>query len=174
MNTMKTKDASVHLGISQTTVKRWASHYPSSFQKDHLGHYIFSEYEFNLLQYIKDQIELGNPLDQIELPINPNSTSVDASEIELMSMDEPNMISRIYEVERSLHQKADEVVSAQVRQHRTELEELRQVVAQLAATVETMQKKNIKPVSQREALQPSSLGNTPGRARKKRFFRFFF
>ncbi|WP_239615644.1 MerR family transcriptional regulator [Cohnella mopanensis] len=175
MNTMKTKDAAVLLDISQTTVKRWASQFPSDFHKDHLGHYVFTGPQINLLLYIKDRIEQGTTLDQIKLPVSPKVDLLGKTDILPMPRDEKEWMVRINEVERSLQQKADEVVSAQVLQHRAELDELRQMVAQLAASVETLQEKGVKSVTPREefwSTMPTIAAATP--PKKRGFFRTFF
>ena len=175
MNTKKTKDVSVVLSVSQTTIKRWASQFPADFQKDHLGHYIFSDHQISQLLYIKDQIERGNTLDLIKLPVRAVADPVQKKPVTAIPpVDDTKLLSRIREVERSLEQKADEVVSAQVLQHRAELDELRQMVAQLAATVETMQGKGLKPTAQREEFRLPVADKASVPARKRGFFRTFF
>ncbi|WP_229263975.1 MerR family transcriptional regulator [Cohnella cholangitidis] len=174
---MKTKDAAVLLDVSQTTVKRWASQFPADFQKDHLGHYVFTGPQINLLLYIKDRIEQGTTLDQIKLPVSPKADSDSANKAVAVPFpkDEKELMARVREVERSLQQKADEVVSAQVLQHRAELDELRQMVAQLAAAVENLQDKSAKPVARQEepwAPVPTVAAIPP--SKKRGFFRTFF
>lgn len=68
MVVLKTKDTADALGVSPTTVKRWVLHFSRCFQKDRLGHYVFSEQDVCRLQYIKSRIEQGSSLEQIELP----------------------------------------------------------------------------------------------------------
>ncbi|RED58116.1 MerR family transcriptional regulator [Cohnella lupini] len=175
---IKTKEASERLGVSQTTVKRWASQYPSSFPKDRLGHYVFSEREISLLLYIKDEVDQGNALEQIVLPVPLSASEPRRSEVDLFELEEPEILSRIREVERSLTQKADEVVSAQVLQHRSELDELRQMVAQLAASVENLQGTSSKSDMPREEFRLPApgqpLGQASSPARKRGFFKSFF
>jgi len=178
MSSLKTKDASERLGVSQTTIKRWASHYPSSFRKTPLGHYVFSQREFALLQYIKGRIEQGATLEQIALPGPPAEEAArDPAPADLYAAEARELQRRISEVERSLEQKADEVVSAQVRQHRTELDELRRSVAQLAAAVETLRS----PPPANAALPESEPFRAPALPeepalpkRKRKLFRTFF
>jgi len=182
MRNLKTREAAERLGVSQTTVKRWASHYPSSFRKDPLGHYVFSQREFGLLEYIKSQIEGGRTLEQISLPepSAPASTPAASSAAEPFSEGKRELLLRIFEVERSLDQKADEVVSAQVRQHRAELDELRRTLVQLAAAVETLESRaaamtaaarseELRLPSVQTPVQPVSLPE-----RKRKLFRTFF
>jgi len=171
--TKKTKDVSELLGVSQTTIKRWASHYSNFFQKDRLGHYIFTEHECNLLLFIKEQVELGNPLDQISLPIKSSSTLRNLA-IHSNLPDENDLSSRIREVERSLEQKADEVVSAQVLQHRAELDELRQIVNRIAATVETMQAGGVHSKSPHGNIRLPVAEKSSPPTSKRTFLRHFF
>jgi len=182
MSSLKTKDASERLGVSQTTVKRWASHYPSSFRKTPLGHYVFSQREFALLQYIKGRTEQGATLEQIELPGIPaerserEAATSDAA-YEACASEAREALKRVFELERALEQKADEVVSAQVRQHRAELDELRRSVAQLAAAVESLRPRPsggaIRPAEEPPRLPP--VAETPrSPSRKRKFFRSFF
>lgn len=174
MSLMKTKEAAELLGVSVTTVKRWASHYSSDFRKDPLGHYVFSRREIGLLQYIQERIEQGGTLERIVLPGGSPSPTDRASPV-FAPEGSAEWLSRLAEVERSLDQKADEVVSAQVRQHRAELDELRRTIAQLAASVETLQKQaqptdeQIGPEIRLQAAHPPVVP-----AKKRKLFRTFF
>jgi chromosome-anchoring protein RacA len=172
MDIAKTKDASELVGVSQTTIKRWASQFPSFFQKDRFGHYVFSEKQISLLIYIRSHIERGDSLDQITLPINLTSEPAKKQVVEETPMDE--LFSRIHEIERSLGQKADEVVSSQVLQHRSELEELRQMISQLAATVEIMQNPSPKSFALPVEFYSANADKPLLPARKRGFFRSFF
>jgi chromosome-anchoring protein RacA len=172
MDIVKTKAASELLGVSQTTIKRWASHFSESFHKDHLGHYVFAEEQISLLLYIKDRIDQGDSLDQITLPAETPSSSEPQMTFNTTEIPLNDMLSRLREVERSLEQKADEVVCAQVLQHRVELEELRRSFAQLAASFDTLQKPMPKPFSTPKYNYPISSDPPPPRVRKKRFFFF--
>ncbi|MBW7476114.1 MerR family transcriptional regulator [Paenibacillus oenotherae] len=68
MDVWKTKDTAGALGVSPTTVKRWVLHFSHYFQKDRLGHYIFSGQDVRRLQYVKERMEQGDSLEQITLP----------------------------------------------------------------------------------------------------------
>lgn len=197
MTIMKTKDVSEFLGISQTNIKRWASHYPHYFNKNQLGHYVFTEQEVNMLLYIKNEVSQGHALPQIPLPVIPVSLPLHEPSISNKPyVDQPmdEVLSRIREVERSLQNKADDVVSTQVLHHRAELEELRKMIEQIAVSVEKMQKPGVdrftfnegtsassssapRPLPSVTAQKPASSGNAqqPSTPVKKRgFFRSFF
>ncbi|MCL6602185.1 MAG: MerR family transcriptional regulator [Paenibacillus sp.] len=144
MEILKTKDAADRLSVSQTTIKRWVTHFPSYFKKDRFGHYIFSEQEINLLTHIKDRIEHGETLDGINLTTNklPQEPLQNKPSLHTNDNSIEDMVSRMDHIERSLNHKADEVVSIQLLQQREELEDLRQMIQQLAASLETIQKPN--------------------------------
>ncbi|XID91301.1 MerR family transcriptional regulator [Paenibacillaceae bacterium WGS1546] len=174
MSLMKTKEAAELLGVSVTTVKRWASHFSSEFRKDPLGHYVFSRREIGLLQYIQERIEQGGTLERIVLPGGTPSPDDRAPSVAVPGRS-AEWLSRLDEIERSLDQKADEVVSAQVRQHRAELDELRRTIAQLAASIEALQMQ-AKPKEEQtgpEIRQPTALSPAVP-AKKRKLFRTFF
>lgn len=86
MGVLKTKDTAVALGVSPTTVKRWVLHFSHCFQKDRLGHYVFSEQDIRRLQHIKSRIEQGSTLEQIELP-SLDVAGSEPEQIKLPSLD---------------------------------------------------------------------------------------
>lgn len=168
---LKTKDTAELLSVSQTTIKRWASHFPASFHKDRNGHYAFSDKQISLLIFIKERVDQGDPLDQIILPTH--SVLEQVKPFDNLTTPMEDLLSRLREVERSLGQKADEVVSAQVLQHRVELEELRQVVSQLAASVETIRHPSSnKPLTLADHFPSPVIHPSPAPVRKRRFFIF--
>jgi chromosome-anchoring protein RacA len=144
MKVLKTKEAAQELGVSQTTIKRWVSFFHLSFRKDRFGHYVFSDEDITKLQHIKEQIEQGMNMSQIDLPPLDSAQEASASS-EQPGLDADELLARIKQLEQRLAQKADDVVSFQVLQHRKELEEIRKSVEQLAATVEDLRKTQPKP-----------------------------
>jgi chromosome-anchoring protein RacA len=176
MSILKSKDAADLLGVSQTTIKRWASTLPDCFQKDRAGHYIFSEQEISLLIHIKDRIDHGETLDHIALMINnqaPESLP-DKPDTAVHDIPMEDMLSRIELVERSLDRKADEVVSTQLLQHREELEELRQMIEQLAASMETMQNPAALSFAAQDEIHPLAAAKLQAPPKKRGLLRSFF
>ncbi|RAP74634.1 hypothetical protein DL346_21510 [Paenibacillus montanisoli] len=149
---VKSKDAAETLNVSQTTVKRWASHFHNYFQKDRLGHYVFTQQDLAMLGYIKEALERGDTMDMIVLPESePESEPAQLQAAELQTANGPGQqiaaanessseLSEIYfrleQVEYKVEQKADEVVTTQLLQHRSELEELRRLIDHLATAIE--------------------------------------
>ncbi|CAH1217384.1 Chromosome-anchoring protein RacA [Paenibacillus plantiphilus] len=175
MGVLKTKDTAVALGVSPTTVKRWVLHFSHCFQKDRLGHYVFSEQDIRRLQHIKSRIEQGSTLEQIELPSldvagaegdgtvdnvieMAGNAMIEHVRNEINELNEAHardntgeesaeLMSQIRQIEYTLAHKADEVVSMQVLQHRLELDELRRIVEQLVLSVEALQKPKLRPLT---------------------------
>ncbi|MFC4775810.1 MerR family transcriptional regulator [Paenibacillus sp. GCM10023252] len=233
MSVVKTREAAEMLGVSQTTIKRWASTYPHSFYKDPNGHYLFSDEGLERLVHIKEQIDKGKTMDQIELPSlgmsqaqpmpqaqphsaqpqaqpmpqaqphsaqpMPQSPSTlqqqpsqqlhhpsaqpqqQAAKLEAAASREETspppsngeveeLMARIRQMELLIDQKANEVVSMQVLQHRKELDEIRKTVEQIAACIETLQGQQPMMPQAEAAGQNSGLDT---RARKRGFFRIF-
>ncbi|GGG11674.1 hypothetical protein GCM10010912_65160 [Paenibacillus albidus] len=175
MDIVKTKDAAELLSVSQTTIKRWVSVFPNFFQKDRFGHYVFSAQEIELLIHIKDRIDRGETLDSIDLTTHtqPLRPLQDKPSLHTQDKSMEDVVSRIDHIERSLQQKADEVVSVQLLQQREELEELRQMIQQLAASFETIHKPG-KAHSSHEEIHPAAAAMLQAPPRKRGLLRSFF
>lgn len=176
MGILKTKDAADLLSVSQTTIKRWASTFPNFFQKDRFGHYIFSEQEIDLLIHIKDRIDHGETLDRIILISNkqPSEPLHDETPVRTHDPSVEDMLTRIEHVERTVDQKADEVVSVQLLQQRKELEELRKMIEQLAVSIETIQMSNNKTYSSHDEIHPIAAAKLQAPPKKRGLLRSFF
>ncbi|WP_339320335.1 MerR family transcriptional regulator [Paenibacillus sp. FSL R10-2734] len=177
MEILKTKDAAELLSVSQTTIKRWAAMFPDFFPKDRFGHYTFSEQQISLLSHIKDCINHGEPLESIQLSIpNENQMSKSLQDPIHHTDAEPmqDILSRIHYIERTLDQKADEVVMIQLLQQREELEDLRMMIKEIAASLEPTQvsKGNYYPPN--EASPPVTTTRLPSPPRKRGLLRSFF
>lgn len=178
MEILKTKEAAELLSVSQTTIKRWAAMFPDFFPKDRLGHYTFSEQQISQLNHIKDRINQGEALEGIDpdltndkLPRGPLRENPSL----YTDGDPMNKIwSRIEYIEHALDQKASEIVSVQLLQQRAELEDMRVMIKELSATLETIQKPGSPSLSPREELYPVAAGRLTSPPRKRGLLRSFF
>ncbi|MEK3687989.1 MerR family transcriptional regulator [Paenibacillus sp. FSL R10-2736] len=178
MEILKTKEAAELLSVSQTTIKRWAAMFPDFFPKDRLGHYTFSERQISQLNHIKERINQGEALECIHLDLTNDNLPRGPLQENLSpdTDDDPmNKIwSRIGYIEHALDQKANEVVSIQLLQQRAELEDMRVMIKQLSATLETMQKPGSNSLSTYEELHPVAAGRLTSPPRKRGLLRSFF
>lgn len=177
MEMLKTKEAAELLSVSQTTIKRWAAMFPNFFPKDRFGHYIFTGQEIGLLRSIKERIEHGETLDSIDLAGNkqpePAEPLHDTRPPHTPDKPMQELLSRIVHIEHSLDQKADEVVSVQLLRQREELEDLRQMIQQLAVSIETIQKPASR-ASSSEEMRPIATAKLQAPPKKRGLLRTLF
>ncbi|SFA48478.1 chromosome-anchoring protein RacA [Anoxybacillus pushchinoensis] len=131
---LKTSTVAKRLGVSTKTVQRWVKKYNIPCKKNEAGHYMFTNEAVEQLEKYKF---LGIEEEEKE--------HVDWEEVE----------QRLNELERKVEQKADDVVSFQLLQHRREMEEMLQHIQQLErriAELEQQQKAELpveKPTKQK-------------------------
>lgn len=176
MEMYKTKEVAELLSVSQTTIKRWAAMFPNVFPKDRFGHYIFSQQEVSLLKSIKTRIDQGETLDRITLTGHNQPAGPLQSTRPVQAEDKPmhEMWSRITQIEHSLDQKADEVVSVQLLRQREELEDLRQMIQQLALSIETIQQPGLQAAAAHEELHPIAAAKLKALPKKRSLLRTLF
>jgi chromosome-anchoring protein RacA len=176
MEMYKTKEVADLLSVSQTTIKRWAAMFPAYFPKDRFGHYIFSPQEVSQLKSIQSRIDQGETLDSITLTGSKLTAEPMQPARPLPVQDKPmqELLSRIVYIERSLDQKADEVVSVQLLRQREELEDLRRMIQQLALSIETMQQHRHQAAAAYEELHPIAAAKLKAPPKKRSLLRTFF
>ncbi|WP_338554133.1 hypothetical protein [Paenibacillus sp. KS-LC4] len=200
MNLLKTKDAARQLAVSETTIRRWVALFPASFSKDMFGHYIFDEPALEKLQSVKTKLEAGELLHEMTLPALIQTVDVtglqqvaasaadasaqfpafglEAAENRLDSAcdlknPQEELAERLERIEGTLARKADEVIGVQLLHHREELEEIRQTLNQLAASLSSMQERN-RQLSSLVALQNAAASMERKQNKKKNLFRLPF
>jgi chromosome-anchoring protein RacA len=114
---LKTSNIAKRLGVSPKTIQRWVKKYHIPCKKNEAGHYVFDAEAVSLLEQIK--FEQGAALEQRDSQEPPNQFSDEA----LFTVYN-QFASRLQHIEHRLDQKADDVVSVQLLQHRQEIEEL--------------------------------------------------
>jgi chromosome-anchoring protein RacA len=149
------------LGISVSTVQRWVKQLGLEMERNELGHFIFSEEDITLLKKVKNQLQQGKILQEIEI-----SSTKRTGHIKRNDSDEyvEQITSKLKEIEINLEQKADSVVSYQLLQHRREIEELQGQILLLTEKVS-----NLEEVLQRNreaALSKEKLKKTPRKRNK--------
>jgi chromosome-anchoring protein RacA len=177
MEMYKTKEVAELLSVSQTTIKRWAAMFPNVFPKDRFGHYIFSQQEVDLLKSIKTRIDHGESLDSINLTASKQPAELlQHTTLPQHTQDKPMeaLMTRIVHIEHSLDHKADEVVSVQLLRQREDLEELRQMIQQLALSIETIQQPRLQAASAYEELLPAAAARLKSPPKKRSLLRTFF
>ncbi|MBB5324284.1 chromosome-anchoring protein RacA [Anoxybacillus tepidamans] len=140
---LKTSNVAKRLGVSPKTVQRWVKRYNIPCQKNEAGHYVFDAETIALLEQIK--FEHGAVLEEFE--IEEEKEKVLCPETFFSTYIQPHLdkfTSRLQRVERQMDQKADEVVSFQILQHRQEIEELNAYIRQLEQRLALLEQMNQK------------------------------
>ncbi|HEU5138914.1 MAG TPA: MerR family transcriptional regulator [Bacillales bacterium] len=157
---VKTKTVSRELNVNPSTIQRWVKHFDLPCGKNDHGHLLFSERNIEQLKDIKKQLNHGLAMDEVQLnegeSMEPeNSVSMAKYEKRLDAM-----VSRINEVDQKLSQKADEVVSIRLYQHRSELDQLSKTVLDVESRLQAIE-------SQLSSLNPPPYGEETVQTKEK-------
>ncbi|MBF0708960.1 MerR family transcriptional regulator [Alkalihalobacillus hwajinpoensis] len=127
---LKTKQVSDELGVNPTTVQRWVKYFDLSCEKNELGHFLFSNETLEELKSIKNDLRRGYSMEKIK-SAGKNNSKVAMVSPERFEQRLDRFSVRLEQLERQLDEKANEVITVQVLQHRSELEELVKKVSSL-------------------------------------------
>jgi chromosome-anchoring protein RacA len=152
---LKTSSVAKRLGVSPKTVQRWIKKYNIPCPRNEAGHYVFDAKTIALLEQIKFEqgaaLEEDGDMDR-EATTNEALYSDDIFETHVKPHIE-EMVARLQSVERKLEQKADDVVSFQILQHRKEIEELVEHIQQLESRIAQLEQANHNLAAEQERLK---------------------
>ncbi|SFI00295.1 MULTISPECIES: chromosome segregation protein [unclassified Bacillus (in: firmicutes)] len=119
------------LGISPKAVIRLAQQIGLELKKNKFGHYVF--YEKDLQQMLEFQRSTSSH--EHKLPSNPAAEAAPSNEMQQFIKELKHISLRLDRLEEKLQEKADDVVSYQLLQHRNEIEEMHAKIEQLEAAL---------------------------------------
>ena len=163
---MNTKSVAELLEISTSTVLRWVKQLNIEMERNEHGHFIFSEEKINILKDVKQQLQNGIPIQDISIDKTKRTgvAKTVSPESNMSQLEE-----KVIQMETSLNQKADSVVSYQLLQHRREIDDLQEQVSflvnRLAEIEEILIKQKEVAASAEEQMIPR---------KKKNFFKAIF
>jgi chromosome-anchoring protein RacA len=132
---VKSNDASEKLGVQPNTTYHWIKQHNIPCEKNDFGHYVLDEEALQKLLKVKSQAEQkGNQL--------LKSRTVRKGKVNDYEKRMDQMIRRIDQMEQSLSQKANDVVSYQLLHHRSDLNEMMNKLIKLEKSVELLAAKN--------------------------------
>jgi chromosome-anchoring protein RacA len=129
---LNTKAVAELLETSTSTVQRWVKQLNLEMERNELGHFIFSKEDVEILKEVKQQLQNGILLQDISISKNKRS-GVLKTVFPESNLDQ--LAEKVNQMEISLNQKADSVVTYQLLQHRREIEELLEQVSLLTDRV---------------------------------------
>lgn len=135
---LKTKTVSEELGVNPTTVQRWVRHFNIQCDKNEHGHYLFRQEDIEQLKEIKLQLDNGLLMSDIQI----QSIQTTDKSLELPTQFEEKfsrLNAAIEALEKKIEEKADAVVSYQMLQHASELEELIKKMENMEARLQDLE-----------------------------------
>jgi chromosome-anchoring protein RacA len=165
---MNTAALAAKVGVTPKRIRKWIKQYEITCKKNEFGHYVFDEHDYLVFCEIHGKMNDGNPINKSD--INPPRKGIAKV---LSTTTEPPLqqsfeylSERIDRNERRIEQKANEVVSYQLLQHRKEIDELNEKIVKLESYIQNLEKE--KQEKKRTSEEPLILDPTPPKTSKLR------
>ncbi|EMA6344261.1 chromosome segregation protein [Bacillus cytotoxicus] len=134
----KTPFIAKKLGVNPKAVVRIAQQLNLTIQKNKYGHYIFTKSDFDqMLEYHRSQMEQDS-----------TSQTKSSNEIEQLVIQLNTITKRLDHIEEQMQDKANDVVTYQLLQHRREMEEMLTKIEKLETSIQKEEPVYITPDSQ--------------------------
>lgn len=140
---MKTSDVAKELGINPKTVLKWVKQHDIPCEKNELGHFEFTDQHLEQLK----QVQSNSPSQRVTSTTVPKregtvSLSIEKTEKWQEIQKQIDQLSlRLRENERRTEEKAGEVVTFQILEHRSEIDDLQRKVEKLEARIQELEEK---------------------------------
>lgn len=143
----KTPFIAKKLGVSPKAVVRIAQQLNLTIEKNKNGHFIFTQDDVDqMLEYHRSQMEQSqnsqptqktssNDVKELKTQVNTIVQNISSNDFEQLT-DQVNTITRrLGQIEEQMHDKANDVVTYQLLQHRREMEEMLERIQKLEAAL---------------------------------------
>lgn len=141
---MNTSAVARLLNVSHSTIQRWVTQLNMEVERNQLGHYQFSDDDIALLRKVQDQLNEGIILQKVSISEKKIRKATVQKQHSETNKEHDRMIERIVRLENGLKTKADDVVSYQILQHRSDMEDLQKLVKKLEARIEELETKKFR------------------------------
>ncbi|KYG32901.1 chromosome-anchoring protein RacA [Alkalihalobacillus trypoxylicola] len=171
---LKTKEVSERLSVNPTTIQRWVKYFNLPCVTNEHGHYFFTEDQVQWLLDIKHQLNEGKKMREVEITIEGKTCKANLGKKERIATEQyehklEQVLDRVLFLEQQLSKKADEVVSYQLLKHRSEIDEMMNMLTRLEQRLEKMERTN---AASAESELPLVVGGEP-KKRWKNFVQMF-
>jgi chromosome-anchoring protein RacA len=172
---LNTSEVANLLGVSSSTIKRWVKQLELQMERNERGHYLFTEETIEYLKFIQDQINQGLLLNEVatsqENQVRKGSVKKFEKKANLETIE-----AKIEQLERRLNDKADSVTSYQLLQHRSEIEDLQNLIHSLSYKIEKLEAEliDLKKSSANEQQNEFEMGKNMKKSKKKNIFSSLF
>ncbi|MCF6408192.1 MerR family transcriptional regulator [Pseudalkalibacillus salsuginis] len=124
---VKTKAVSKKLSVNPTTIQRWVKYFDIPCPKNDHGHYLFRSEDIEQLEEIQKQLNQGLQMSDIKLQKKSPDDKVPlkkANGLKELDVYFQQLQDQLNILESKVSQKADEVLSYQVMQHRKDMDQM--------------------------------------------------
>lgn len=136
---MNTTAVAKVLKVSPRTIYRWVKQLDLEMERNDHGHYVFTEEDIVQLKHIQEQINKGSILQDVTVDVKKGRRRGRKATINDKMSEE--YLAKLEILEKKINQKADDVVSYQLLQHRREIEELQNSIEKLNERIEQLEAK---------------------------------
>ncbi len=164
---LKTHEVAKALGMAPRTIRKWVQKYNIPCSKNDYGHYVYDAEAIARLETLKANSEVAGALEWYEAETAPPQKVQEKDESRMEQKMEA-LLERVSRTEQLVQQKADEVVSYQLLQHRKEMEELTKKVEKIEEMLDQLQIKQVKK------LDPPLIFDQPPQQKRRNVFRSIF
>lgn len=134
---MNTNAVSKLLHVSARTILRWVKILELQLERNELGHYLYTDEDVKQLKRFQEKIQQGIPTEHAAATIIKRDKP---SQFSARKENHQKLIVKIKELENQLENKADAVVTYQILQHRSEIEDLKEQIQALNKQIEKLTK----------------------------------
>ncbi len=134
----KTKEMSVELGVNPTTIQRWTKFFKISCEVNEQGHFLYTDEHVPLFKKIQDQLKEGKKLKDVTIE-QKQAKAVPSVPKKQYDAKLEQMYHQVSVLEQKLNTKADDVVSYQLLKHRSELDDMVNVLDRLEQRLNQME-----------------------------------
>lgn len=139
---MKTSDVAKELGINPKTVLKWVKQHDIPCEKNELGHFEFTDQHLEQLKQVQSSLPSQRVVPAVSKREGTVSISIEKTEKwQEMQKQLDLLLMRLVENERRIEEKAGEVVTFQILEHRSEIDDLQKKVAKLEARIQELEEK---------------------------------
>ncbi|MGN5649038.1 chromosome-anchoring protein RacA [Bacillus sp. Brlt_9] len=143
----KTPFIAKKLGVSPKAVVRIAQQLNLTIEKNKYGHFIFTQDDLDqMLEYHLSQIEqcqnsnpiqkaASNDVEELKTQVNTIVQNISSHDFEQLAAQLNTITRRLDRMEEQMQDKANDVVTYQLLQHRREMEEMLERIQKLEATL---------------------------------------
>ena len=175
---MKVNSATVaaKVDVSTKTLRKWIKEFDVECTKNEHGHYVFDDKDYSVFCDIRDHLKKGIPTHEIIVKTSRRGIvrEVNNKNEHPLQHQLENLMERMELNEQRIEQKASDVVSYQLLQHRNEIEELNERIEKLETYIQQLEKEKRERRQKQEHLLSIQQSQKASKPKRRKVASFFF